>query len=135
MLGCTNTVDLYRRPFVCIRLVECNPFLGERQYNSDLSSDSLAGPSVNLRRLGACLVTCFMLAVWLKMCKVPCRSSVPFGLLACLLTVLAGCGGGGGNTPTGPTSQAGTPSGTYTLTVAATSGAATQSVLLTLTVN
>ena len=55
-------------------------------------------------------------------------------LLACLIFagLLASCGGGGSGPAPGP---AGTPPGTYTLTVAGTSGSLTQNANLTLTVN
>jgi hypothetical protein len=60
---------------------------------------------------------------------------VPVLLFAALLSVaaigLAGCGGSGKSTPTGPT----TPKGTSTVTVTATSGSSTQTAALTLTVN
>ena len=48
-------------------------------------------------------------------------------------TVLVGCGGGGSTPPPPPAS--GTPAGTYTLTVAATSGTTTATTALTLVVN
>jgi len=56
-------------------------------------------------------------------------------LLACMpLIALTGCGGGGGNPP--PVQQTfTTPPGTYTLIVSATTGKATVSQPLTLTVH
>jgi len=54
-------------------------------------------------------------------------------LLACLLLSTSGCGGGANNTPPPPPS--GTPPGTYTLTLMASSQTASSALPLTLTVN
>lgn len=51
-----------------------------------------------------------------------------------LAIMLAGCGGGG-SAGSPPPAQTGTPAGTYTLTVAATSGSVTHNMSLTVTVN
>ena len=60
-------------------------------------------------------------------------------LLAGLLIAGVGCGGGGGSTNSASTTQRtndpGTPVGTYTVTVTATSGTLTHSTTFTLTVN
>jgi hypothetical protein len=60
-------------------------------------------------------------------------------LSACLVlmpiaaaTLLGGCGGGGGSSPAPPVT--GTPAGTYTITVTATSGSTTGKTTLTLIV-
>jgi hypothetical protein len=49
-------------------------------------------------------------------------------LLAGLFALFAGCGGGGGgSTPPPPPLDPGTPRGTYTITITATSGSFTHS--------
>lgn len=64
-----------------------------------------------------------------------------FPLLALFGTMMliAGCGGGGGSSGTSttqpPNTTTGTPAGTYTVTVAATSGNRVQQIPLTLKVN
>ena len=55
-------------------------------------------------------------------------------LMLALLLSVAGCGGGGGSGPTPPVTVPGTPSGTYNITVTATTPAATRSTNLTLVV-
>jgi hypothetical protein len=47
---------------------------------------------------------------------------------------LAGCGGGGGATTQKPTASSGTPAGTYTITVTATSGSTSPHASLALVV-
>jgi hypothetical protein len=51
-----------------------------------------------------------------------------------LVLLLSSCGGGGGSTGTPPPNPSGTPAGTYTLNVKATSGTMTQTTSLTLIV-
>ena len=50
-----------------------------------------------------------------------------------LILVSIGCGGGGGSSP--PPPQIGTPAGTYSVTVTATSGSTVHTTSLTLAVN
>ncbi len=55
-------------------------------------------------------------------------------LLMSSMVILTGCGGGGGTTPQTSTKNPGTPAGTYTVVVTATSGSTTHTQNLTLTV-
>ena len=61
------------------------------------------------------------------------RALLFFGLLMAMLVFIPSCGGGGGGSTTPPPSQ-GTPVGSYTVTVTATSGTLSQSGTFTLVV-
>jgi phosphatidylinositol-3-phosphatase len=63
----------------------------------------------------------------------PVRVLAHIGVLLACLTLLNACGGGSSSTP--PPPLGGTPAGTYTLTVTGTSGGASGTINLTLTVN
>jgi len=61
------------------------------------------------------------------------RKVSPLGVLLFVVLLWSACGGGGGGAP--PPEQKGTPAGTYSLTISATSGSASRSTTLTLHVN
>jgi hypothetical protein len=81
-------------------------------------------------------MTALLVLTQLKPLRAPIRA---FALLALVGTMAlapaCGGGGGGGGTTTPPPPSGGTPAGTYTVTVTATSENRTQQIPLTLKVN
>jgi hypothetical protein len=80
------------------------------------------------------LLLCALFAFTLRWHPAPRRAWFPFAALFALFVLGCAGGGSGGGSPTPPPQQ-GTPAGTYTLQVNATSGGTTRTVSLTLVVN
>jgi hypothetical protein len=83
----------------------------------------------------ALVLAALAILVWqMRARKIRWAGALALAVLLTLIALHAGCGGGGGGSAP-PPSNPGTPLGTYTVTVSATSGTVTRTAVVTLTVN